>query len=455
MDKTGHRINKLVFETRAVNPHDISAFNERIRNHFDTIISPAIESVLDSIDQAAKIIRMDRIEIDLGSIDDDPETLGEKLKAALLDALPNQIITALSLSTHSTEEELIHFLQTGNLRWSEPGQAHVVLTQDLMRWSNTDFSTLCTRLRILLLRKATARRLIWQMPYGFVRRVLHTLADAQQITVSDETDYTSEKFLTGPQTEIAYTLLQNLIRGQAKTLSSSSIQASFSALNNSALNNIALQKSEHFNAAEVLENEPQQPEHLRVDPEPDHVHNLALDTEINTDTDTALNKQQVFAAGAVLLHPFLSPFYDQLGLLDPSGQFSNQQSRVRAALITHYLATGNLQAAEPEMTIFKLLCGLPLTHPVPRETLIQSSVEKEADKLLLSMIQHWKRLGKTSPEGLRSSFLNRPGILQKTTNGWLLNIEQRSIDILLDHLPWTLSRIKTRFMSELLTVDWR
>lgn len=450
MDKTEHRINKLVFETSAVDPRDISAFNERIRSHFDTIILPAIESALDSIGQASRIIRLDKLEVDLGAIDDDSETLGEKLKTALLAALPNQILTALSLSTHSSEEELIHFLQTGNLRWSEPGQALVVLTQDLMRWSDTDFATLCTRLRILLLRKATARRLIWQMPSGFVRRVLHTLANAQQIAVSDETNHTSENFLTGPQTEIAYTLLQNLIRGHAKTLSSSSIQASFSALNN-----VVLHKSVDFTTTETLENKPQQPELLQIDPESDHAHNLALDAELNADAETALNKQQVFAAGAVLLHPFLSPFYDQLGLLDPNGQFSNQPSRVRAALITHYLATGNLQAAEPEMTIFKLLCGLPLKHPVPRETLIQSSVEKEADKLLLSMIQHWKRLGKTSPEGLRSSFLNRPGVLQKTANGWLLNVEQRSIDILLDHLPWTLSRIKTRFMSELLTVDWR
>lgn len=445
-----HRIKKLVFESSAVDPHDIYAFNERIRNHFDTIILPAIESALDSIDQAGRIIRLDKLKINLDSIDDDAETLGEKLKTALTAALPNQILTVLSQSTHTTEKELIHFLQTGNLSWSEPEQALVVLAHDLMRWSDTDFTTLCTRLRILLLRKATAQRFIWQMPSGFVRRVLHTLADAQQIAVSDKTDYKSENFLTQPQTEIAYALLQNLISGQTNTLSSSSIQASFSALNN-----IVLQKSDRFIATEAQENETQQPELLRVDPEPDHTHDLALEPEINADTDTILNKQQVFAAGAVLLHPFLSPFYDQLGLLDPNGEFSNQQSRVRAALITHYLATGNLQATEPEMTIFKLLCGLPLKHPVPRETLIQKSVEKEADKLLLSMIKHWERLGKTSPDGLRSSFLNRPGVLQKTANGWLLNIEQSSIDVLLDHLPWTLSRIKTRFMSELLTVDWR
>ncbi|MCY1311256.1 hypothetical protein D9M70_615390 [compost metagenome] len=71
------------------------------------------------------------------------------------------------------------------------------------------------------------------------------------------------------------------------------------------------------------------------------------------------------------------------------------------------------------------------------------------------MIGHWQRLGNTSPAGLREGFLSRPGRLERRGDGWLLSVESSGIDILLQDLPWTLSRVRTPFMQSMLSVDWR
>ncbi|MNN25600.1 hypothetical protein D3C81_1390780 [compost metagenome] len=49
----------------------------------------------------------------------------------------------------------------------------------------------------------------------------------------------------------------------------------------------------------------------------------------------------------------------------------------------------------------------------------------------------------------------RPGRLERRGDGWLLSVESSGIDILLQDLPWTLSRVRTPFMQSMLSVDWR
>ena len=60
----------------------------------------------------------------------------------------------------------------------------------------------------------------------------------------------------------------------------------------------------------------------------------------------------------------------------------------------------------------------------------------------------------TSPRSLRGSFLQRPGKLSKTDNGWLLQLESAPFDIILDYAPWSLSMVKFPWMEGMLLVEW-
>jgi hypothetical protein len=79
---------------------------------------------------------------------------------------------------------------------------------------------------------------------------------------------------------------------------------------------------------------------------------------------------------------------------------------------------------------------------------------KEADEMLLALIEHWSVLKNTSIDGLRESFLKRSGKLSIENNNWLLQIEQRPYDMLLQQLPWGISMIKLPWMKKLLITEW-
>jgi len=80
----------------------------------------------------------------------------------------------------------------------------------------------------------------------------------------------------------------------------------------------------------------------------------------------------------------------------------------------------------------------------------------EAKALLEAAIHHWEALRATSPDALRGEFLMRPGMLTTDIDdGWLLRVEGRAADILLDQLPWGISMLKLPWMARMMRVEWR
>jgi len=73
---------------------------------------------------------------------------------------------------------------------------------------------------------------------------------------------------------------------------------------------------------------------------------------------------------------------------------------------------------------------------------------------LIAVINHWEVLKNTSADGLREAFLQRRGKLSRVDGGWLMQVEQRAIDVLLNKLPWGISIIKLPWMNEMLFVEW-
>jgi hypothetical protein len=76
------------------------------------------------------------------------------------------------------------------------------------------------------------------------------------------------------------------------------------------------------------------------------------------------------------------------------------------------------------------------------------------DGLLTAVTQQWSALRETSIDGLRESFLKRDGKLEEE-DSFYLKIEQKPFDLLLDQIPWNISKIKLSWMPKILNVEWR
>ncbi|WP_419698356.1 contractile injection system tape measure protein [Mucilaginibacter sp. NFX135] len=159
------------------------------------------------------------------------------------------------------------------------------------------------------------------------------------------------------------------------------------------------------------------------------------------------------SSGIVILHYFLSPYFDDLGLLT-DGKFKDDTAHQRAVLLLYYLATGESEVAEFDLTLSKILCGYPISETLPSAIILTRKEKTESKRLLEAIINHWSPLKNTSIKGLRNGFFERDGKLTKKENGWLLTVEQRTIDVLLGKLPWGYSTIRLLWMQEILNVDW-
>jgi hypothetical protein len=155
-------------------------------------------------------------------------------------------------------------------------------------------------------------------------------------------------------------------------------------------------------------------------------------------------------AGLVLLHPFLPRLFDALGV---SGDRRLLQPG-RALALLHFLASGQPQAPEYELALPKLLCQLPLTANVDAGIVLDAAACDEAQALLAAVIGHWTALRDTSPDGLRGTFLLRPGKLSMRDGEWLLQVETQGADVLLGELPWGISAIQLPWMERILWVEW-
>lgn len=164
-------------------------------------------------------------------------------------------------------------------------------------------------------------------------------------------------------------------------------------------------------------------------------------------------KVAVHEAGIILLAPFFSRFFKNRGLLNDD-QWINREAQYKAIHLLKFLSTGNWQTPEYELALEKICCGISLDEPVPRCVECDDEDKAEAESLLLSVIEHWKVLKNTSVNGLRSTFLQRDGILTFKENNWNLRVERKAYDVMLDAVPWGFSTTVLPWNSCLIYTEW-
>ncbi|NOU16595.1 MAG: hypothetical protein HOO91_03430 [Bacteroidales bacterium] len=166
-----------------------------------------------------------------------------------------------------------------------------------------------------------------------------------------------------------------------------------------------------------------------------------------------VDSEHINNAGLALLWPFLVMFFERLNLVKDR-KFISAESKYRAIHLLQYLATEQEETPENDLLFNKILCGTDIYESIPLGFNITENEIEECNALLQSVIDNWTVLKNTSIHALRTTFLQKEGILNKQTNGWKLYIERTTIDVLLDRLPWSISMILLPWSNEMIYVEW-
>jgi hypothetical protein len=461
-------------------------------------VLPAIGEVLDDYDASGTQLVIDRLVIDAGTIslsriDQDLASIvaaelrkmikKEAVKSVLND--DDQQINMGATFIQRIEEKLwdvfIYFLKVGRLPWSyqlpEGKSLEVVLSELLVHNdSGTDIPIPVVKIMESFHSPGVAKRLILQFSMHFIQLLFRKVAPGiltvyhELVKLIDASEHLHNK--ADLQSNLPYSfvftpeirdLVNQLILEKTIILSSFNPVVPKVEIVNQVLDELKPQTGLVKYLMRIFEDilSRDQPlinkSHLKKLDETAEVTGKIQSVSVSAIGSESVNqeiREGIFIdnAGLVLLHPFLQRFFEQLGIAKEDELLQSE----RALCLLHYLVTGFTEAPEYELVLPKLLCGIPLSMPVPLLFDISESEKNEASAMLEAVISHWEALGNTSVDGLRGSFLVRPGKLsQKEDGDWLLQVESRTYDILLDQLPWGISMIRLPWMKTMLWVEWR
>ena len=118
-------------------------------------------------------------------------------------------------------------------------------------------------------------------------------------------------------------------------------------------------------------------------------------------------------AGLVLVAPFLPRLFEKMGLVE-SGEFVSADAAERAVHCLQFLVDEDLASPEYRLVLNKLLCGVRPGRPIVGAIEIDAAERAQLGDLLRAVCAHWKPLANTSIDGLRESFLQREGRLERS-----------------------------------------
>jgi hypothetical protein len=463
---------------------------------------PAVEAVLDRFSSLEEHLFLEQLDIDAGAMNldllekDFAETVAHEIEKALRERVPPRVgipdkhsplpypSLPMSVSPHlqwkssrqHTIEAFLHYLAKGRFPWSyrlPPGETFEQAVRKLLVDHPTQDLSI-SGIQTVLMSPNARHRLVQQFSKGFLvdflaciaPEILGAVQSVQEKVITEEsgTEYPSliDRLLEAALVELS---------AGTKTLTESKLativlhgQEPFPEAVVAKLRQVAKREKavvasgtpvvEKQGRADNLLKLPEVEKNGRADSRGRSVDEAADSLSLVKDSLSIHPSEEAIYidnAGLVLLHPFLSLFFEAVGvaregkLLQPD----------RALGLLHFLGTGQVTAPEHELVLPKILCDLDPETPVGGDCVLSEDEKKEATALLEAVIRHWEALRNTTPEGLRGTFLLRSGKLSLRNDGeWLLQVESKSFDVLLDQLPWGFSMIQLPWMRRMLRVEW-
>ncbi|HST35238.1 MAG TPA: contractile injection system tape measure protein [Allosphingosinicella sp.] len=129
-------------------------------------------------------------------------------------------------------------------------------------------------------------------------------------------------------------------------------------------------------------------------------------------------------------------------------------ARGRAVHLLQYLVDGECGQYDWMLTLNKLLCGQPPDQPAVAAIKPDEAELAACRALQSAVLVGWTAMGDNSFVALRETFLERYGEIIETPSGWRVRVERKTVDVLLDQLPWSFSMIHHPWMDKPISVEW-
>jgi len=447
-----HRIRHQILELELPREAGAVALQRRASRVFQEQVLPRLDEAFSRIAPADRVVRIERLELDLGEIAeanwerDFVEKCVEQISQQVAEKA-FEVDADQSVKTLSAEENAVavfrHFLETGTLPWYAKQLTLSGLEQMLSKNLGGGSTFGGQEIRRLLKQNDHAlQRLVWQFSGAFAEKVVAAAVELPpewiQQAIQIRQSQTGQKVAGREFVVLAKVLLNMEVSVQKNRLPEAALLAQI--FSEESLSSV---KPTQTNA----DQEPERPSQNR--PKTNAPEGYLIDN-----------------AGLVLLAVYLPPFFKKLGIeildekqlpesLKLSGSSITDQ-HYRSVHLLHFLATGLEHPEEPVLVLPKILCGLSLETPIPKDFDLTEEEKNEATRLLEAIVRNWPVLKNTSPDGLRSGFIQRAGLLTWSENraSWVLRVERLGQDLLLEKLPWSYSVIKLPWMGEMVQVEW-
>ena len=431
---------------------------DRVSNLLKNDLTKKLDRLFNDVAPGDKILRIDKLELDLGTIGEQnleaefSRKLIDRLAAILTSQHVNKSVAQTELfeimQEQSMSDALIYFLNHGSMPWYKAIKNLAEFESEIFRsFSEKEWQRLVKALKNdFTVNKNIPERLAIQFSDAFLEKILFLLYPGFREEDWHRLYDTSYEVTENRFVHAGYT---------KRKLRSTIWQAGLiTALKTENKNDFIRKFSEKINryADDVFPDEKESKEAALRDDKTRNLKRKGTESKIKPKIEENGEEFFVTNSGVVILHPFLQEYFKELGLVEKV--FKNTESQHRAVLLMHYLASGETEVAEFNLILEKLLCAVDFDEPVPNHIELSEKEKEESDNLLRSVTEHWAPLRRTSLQGLRTSFFQREGKLFRAEAGWILKVEQKTIDILLDKLPWGIGTIKLPWMDTVLNVEW-
>ena len=463
-----HLINSLQFELSSTNEQQAFSFRENFGVAFQQQIVDITDELCSKYVGDEEWLRIDKLEIDLGSFS--PAAFDRDFSFIFKSKFEKELIERLSGISSiqrkasagvSRMQMLTWFLQHGNLPWWV-GELHTDINEIIIELIANQPKTIVAFLGQHQANDNLWIRIAFQLNQEAKTKLISIIDDlkkakalfsewAAHINIILRKEYTTEYYVSEPSIENIILKNAPVIFKNTRDITAyldmfKTFIGSITADSSVIINEILFLNNSIFKQVfdSLINNESN--ETIFAEPAISSMMN-------NADEEVVSAKYAVRHAGIILLYPFIKSFFTNLQLLDEK-EWKNKESQYKAVHLLKFLSTGEQKMPEYNLQLEKIMCGFPIEEPIPVDILLNENEINEVQQLLESVIEHWKALKNTSVNGLRESFLQRDGILTAKENNWLLQVERKTIDILVESIPWGYSTITFSWNGNLIFVEW-
>ena len=162
-------------------------------------------------------------------------------------------------------------------------------------------------------------------------------------------------------------------------------------------------------------------------------------------------------AGLSLFAPWLLRLFGMLDLLaEDRKDLKDMDARIRAIFILQRLVTADERKyKESDLAFNRLLVACPFNVPLPKSLKLTDKEIETVESMLAGVKANWSKMANTSIGGFQRSFIEREGHLEQQESKWILTVENKAYDILLDSLPWSYKMIRLPWLKKPISVSWR